>query len=169
MPLLFRYKGRNQKTKKKGAISMFTKKRILSILLAALLLLTAVPTMLYASTPPPEAEAYQPPPTTRYINISSTSMGLTISSGIATCKSTIIGFAGTTKIVATYTLQIKPAGGSYLDYYGWSPITVNDSYLNFSGTCSVYSGYTYRLKCFAAVSRNGISEYVELYSAEKSC
>jgi len=152
----------------KGAISMFTRKRILSILLVAILLLAAVPVMTYASNPTSEAEAYEPPPTTRYTNISSIIPSVSISSGTATCTNTIIGNPGTTKIVATHTLQRKPSGGSYSDYKPWPANTVNGSYLSFSETCSVTSGYTYRLKCVAEVTKNGVVETVTVYSAEKA-
>jgi len=147
---------------------MFTRKRVLSILLTAILLLAAVPVMTYASNPSAEAEAYDPPPPTRYSNINSITVTLSISSGTATCKSTIIGYSGTTKIVGTYTLQRKPAGGSYSDYNPWPAKTVNGSVLSFSETCSVTTGYTYRLKCVASVTTNGTVETVTVYSAENA-
>ena len=147
---------------------MITKKRAISILLAAFLLFAAIPMTAYAALPSAEAEADVEPPVTRFANISSITVTLTITSGTATCKGTIVGFAGTTKISATYTLQRKPAGGSYSDYKPWPPKTVYGPALTFSETQSVPSGYTYRLKCDAIVTRNGIDEKVTEYSPERA-
>jgi hypothetical protein len=138
---------------------MRVKKRGLSILFVLLFLMSAVP-MAYAAP-----IGIMP----AWANVNSISLSLQFSSNTASCTGSVIGNPGTTKITATFYLERKNANGTFTVVKEWPNQTSNSSILTFSGTHPVISGVTYRLRCDAVVTRNGINEPVSVTSGEKKC
>lgn len=126
-----------------------------------LLLFTAVPLQTLASNT--GTIAIMP----LWANTSDISLSLSFSSGTAMCSGLIIGKPGTTKINATFYLQIKNMNGTFSTVKTWSGLTSNNVFLTFSGTNSVTSGQTYRLRCDAIITRNGSTETVSVFSGER--
>lgn len=88
---------------------------------------------------------------------------LNISSSIATCKFTFLGYSQVTKVVITMTLQQKTL-------FWWSTeetwtTTVYKEYASFTKTTSVDSG-TYRVKTVFTVYSGTDYETITDYSAE---
>jgi len=100
-------------------------------------------------------------------NTNSITLSTTISSGTATCTATIIGKPNATKITASFCLESKNSNGTWSGAKTWDNVSSNSSVLTWSGKQSVTSGVTYRLKCDAVVTMNGIPESVTVYSAER--
>lgn len=138
---------------------MRIQKRGLGILVAVLLMFSVVPITAQAAAP----VGIMP----LWTNTFSASASLQISSGTASCSGSVIGFSGTTRITATFTLERKNTNGTFSAVKTWSGLSSNSATLTFSGTHTVSSG-TYRLKGTAVVTRNGTSETVTAESAERT-
>jgi hypothetical protein len=80
----------------------------------------------------------------------------------------VTGVSGTTRITATVYLQRKPVNGTYTTIKTWSGLSSNNLIFSFSDTHPVTSGFTYRLRLDATVTRNGTSESITVYSAERT-
>jgi hypothetical protein len=137
-----------------------TKKKGIGVLLAALLLFSAMPLPALAAAPAGIMPLWD--------NIFSITMSLTISSGTASCSGSIIAEPGTTGITATFYLERKKANQSFVEITNWPDRCSNTLTLSFTETYPVSSGYTYRLRCDAIVTKGGVDEYVTVYSGEKA-
>jgi len=91
-------------------------------------------------------------------NTSSILSGITFSGSTANCSCSVNGYSGTTNVSATYELQQK-INGTFYTIKTWSA-SASRAYLDWSGSYSVSSGYTYRLYITALVTRNGTTETV---------
>jgi hypothetical protein len=100
-----------------------------------------------------------------WTNTSQISIALDVTGTTATCGSKITGHPGTTKIVATFVLERK-SGGTYTNVKTFPTKTVYGEVLRFSDTCTVTSGYTYRLSVSAVVTRNGTNETVTAWTED---
>jgi len=99
------------------------------------------------------------------VNADSVNCNLTISGGVASCKSTVYGISGTTtKIVVTQTLQVKD-GMSWRKITDWSK-TFNSWYCSYPNSFSPIGSGTYRVKTVAKVYKGTSYETVTVYSAE---
>jgi len=101
----------------------------------------------------------------KWANVSDVLLSLSFANGVASCDGAVFGYSGTTKISATLTLERKNTNGIYTYVDSWST-NANSSQLFVSGTASVASGYTYRLRISANVTRNGSVENISV-SIEK--
>ncbi len=136
-------------------------KRWLAMMLAAIALLNFGAFSL-ADSPTDGAEAFKPIQR-RWTNTASIRLGLSFSNGQANCTGSITGYSGTSKIVATFTLQRVNANGTLSNPIAtWSNVTAESDMLLWSRSNSVSSG-TYRLTVNAAVTR-GSTEYVSTYT-----
>ena len=131
-------------------------KRITSLVLAILLLFTGSVAVSAATG----EETVQP----LYDYTSSTSVNLSVSNDTAYCTAQLIGYASTTKIVITMTLQKKTL-------LWWSEVdswttTYNDNVAMMSKSCSVGSG-KYRVKSKFVVYCGSDSETITSYSLER--
>jgi len=140
---------------------MFIQKRIITTLIALLLLFATGPNMVKATEP----IGIMP----LYLNIDYARASLSISSGTATCTANVSGLLGTTKIVGSVYLQRRLSSSTtYSTIRTWSGNISNGSTFSFSGIHAVSSGYIYRVKLDAIVTRNGVNETVTVYSALRS-
>lgn len=96
--------------------------------------------------------------------ISTISPALTVSDKTATYSLYVKGTAGVTSISATLQLQQKNSSGVYVNYgTSWSASS-SSSILSTSGTKTVASGYTYRLKVTVTAYVSGGSSTETAYS-----
>jgi hypothetical protein len=145
----------------KGASPMRTHRKVLSVLLSAILLFSAVPLTALASGPIGI--------TPFWTNVSDATASLSISSGTATCTARVTGHPGTTRITATVILQRRPAnGGAFTNVRTWSGLSSNSLIFTFSDTNAAPSGFTYRLRLDATVTRNGVNESITVFSSERT-
>lgn len=114
-----------------------------------------------AAVPPDNGSVVSP----CYLYTDSVNCNLTISGGVASCKSTVYGISGTTtKIVVTQTLQGKRrnvmAQNNRLEqnFYSW--------YCSYPNSFSPIGSGTYRVKTVAKVYNGTSYETVTVYSAE---
>lgn len=131
-------------------------KRITSLVLAILLLFIGSVAVSAATG----EEAVQP----LLDYTSSATVNLVISSGTAHCTSQLIGYASTSKIKITMTLQKKTL-------LWWSEVdswtaTYNDNFAAMSKSCSVGSG-KYRIKTVFVAYCGSDSETITVNSPEK--
>lgn len=124
--------------------------RKLVALLIAVLLLCSSGTLASASSLRQNKEP------TRWINTSTIVSCLTFNGTTASCTVSVDGFKGTTRISATYELQLK-IGSTYSTVKTWTA-SANAEYLDWNDSYSVAKGYTYRLYVTANVTRNGTTE-----------
>jgi len=100
-----------------------------------------------------------------WMNINRAVASLTITSGTATCTANVTGLSGTTKITGTIYLQRRLPNSSTFDTIKtWPGIVSNSSVFTFSDTHSISSGYVYRVRLDATVTRNGVDETITVYS-----
>jgi len=134
------------------------KKRIVSLVIAVIMLLSCAAVSQAAVVD--GGATVQP----MYNYTSTTTTNLNISSGVASCRSYIMGYNGTTtKIEITMTLQKKTL-------LWWSTVetwttTVNSYYGSFNKSISVGGG-TYRVKAVYKVYSGSNSETITDYSSE---
>lgn len=88
---------------------------------------------------------------------------ISISSKVATCKSTVIGIPGiTTKIVITQRLQ-RLEGTSWVNIKSWTK-TVNSDYATFTNQSGTLVSDTYRTRTIAKVYSGTAYETIRLNS-----
>ena len=135
------------------------KKRTISILLLMAILFTSVPAFAVETS---RREGIEVP--TRYTNITSISPALSVSGSTATYSLTVKCPTDVTKIGATLQIQKKNSNGTYSDF-GASWKAESKSYsLYTSGTKTVTSGGTYRLKVTVIASTSSGSSMATAYS-----
>ena len=79
----------------------------------------------------------------------------------AECSCIVQGLSGTTRITAVVMLERQLPDGSWYLVHAWRGVGVYGSLLVFNEVYGpVLSGYLYRLTINAAVTRNGVIEYV---------
>ena len=93
-------------------------------------------------------------------NIWSISLGLSRSGGNVNWSGDVVGFPGTTRITATFTLERVDDFGRFAFVNSWSHST-NSAVLMASGSTPGAVG-TYRLTITTTVTRHGINETVTL-------
>lgn len=99
------------------------------------------------------------------VSVSST---LSISSNVASCKSTVIGMSGvTTKIYITQTLQVLD-GNRWRRVTSWSK-TFTTSSCTFVNTYSGLNGGKYRVMTEAKVYSGTAYETIYAYSTTRTC
>lgn len=103
-----------------------------------------------------------------YLNVDSLRCDVSISGTTASCSAQIFGISGTTKISATLCLQQKNDDGTYTTVYQWSGETSQAS-LSMNQSRTVEKNRTYRVYVSADVTRDGRTETVEVWSADKKC
>ena len=118
-------------------------KKAIAALLSVLVLLAFSPTALATNY---EQEFVQETPISRYADISLISPTLTVSGGTASYSLYVSGKANVTSISATLQIQILNPSGSYANYGASWSASSQTGYLHTSGTKTVASGSTYRLK-----------------------
>ena len=84
--------------------------------------------------------------TSKYTDINYIAPALSVSGTTASYSLVISGKANVKSLSATLQLQVKNTNGSYTDYGSSWPASSTTSYLSTSGTKTVASGSTYRLK-----------------------
>ncbi|GHV17628.1 hypothetical protein FACS189425_04290 [Clostridia bacterium] len=136
---------------------MKKRRKWLALILSAVILFVGMSPLAEAST----TASIQP----MFINLSSISASMSANGNILNVGVDISGISGTTNISLTTTLQRRPSGGSFSDVTSWNDSTNSSSLL---ATHSYYatSGYYYRIKVAAKVTRNGIVENVTTNSNE---
>ena len=134
-------------------------KKIISVMLAfAYMLAAAIPAFAEADY----IGDYNP---TKYQNISYIAPALSISGGAASCKTSVGGRTGTTKIEITMYLQ-KKIKNDWTNITKFNGEKKSQSY-TLSKTTSVGKG-VYRIKSYVSVYRNGSSESDTAYSKTAS-
>jgi len=98
-----------------------------------------------------------------YQYTNSVSANLSIASKTATCRSTVVGKSGVTKIVLTQYMQ-KYVNGSWTNVSTWNK-TVNTYVVSFTNTKSSLSSGTYRTRTVAKVYKNNNYETVSANSS----
>lgn len=136
-------------------------KKIVPIFTACLVFCSVGGATVSAAVPPDNGSVVSP----CYLYTDSVNCNLTISGGVASCKSTVYGISGTTtKIVVTQTLQVKD-GMSWRKITDWSK-TFNSWYCSYPNSFSPIGSGTYRVKTVAKVYKGTSYETVTVYSAE---
>jgi len=129
-------------------------KTVATMMLAVFLLTQNVYASGTGREPDFSAEAYG---IMRWTNVQDISLNLSFKNGKAECSGSVSGNPGTTLIYATIYLDQKTATGGYTGVTSWTT-SVSGSYLPFSYSYAVASGYTYRLSIHVSVTMNGVSE-----------
>jgi len=129
------------------------KKKILALLLVFALLIPAANA--FAATPP-TAEV-SPGGGAKYTYISAITPKLSVSGSTATYSLKVTGISSVTSIGATLQLQ-KLNGSTWSDYGSSWSASSSSNVLSTSGTKTVASGGTYRLKATVTVYTSGGSE-----------
>ena len=120
-------------------------------------------TTVLAAVPPDNGGIVSP----CYLYTNQAYSNLSISGGVASCKSTVYGISGTTtKIVVTQTLQVKD-GMSWRRITDWSE-TFNSWYCSYPNSYSPIGSGTYRVKTVAKVYKGTSYETITVYSTEVS-
>ena len=110
-----------------------------------------------------QAKAADIPITIQWLNAKTISGGITFSSNTADCYVMTAGNSDVVKIVGNYRLQVLNSNGTYSNHYTWSTITSYSNKQNFSGSCSVTNGKTYRLVAnLVLTNSNNVSETIEV-------
>ena len=136
-------------------------KKIVTVFMACLIFCSAGGVSASAAVPPDNGGVVSP----CYLYTDSVNCNLTISGGVASCKSTVYGISGTTtKIVVTQTLQVKD-GMSWRRITDWNK-TFNSWYCSYPNSYSPIGSGTYRVKTVAKVYKGTSYETVTVYSAE---
>jgi len=136
------------------------KKRTISILLLMAILLTSIPVL--ASEPSRRED--EPSSPVKYADITKITPSLSVSGSTATYSLSVKCPTDVTKIGATLQLQKKNSNGTYSDF-GTSWKAESKSYsLYTSGTKTVTSGGTYRLKVTVIASTSSGSSMATAYS-----
>lgn len=102
-----------------------------------------------------------------YVNTTSISSTLSISSKTAQCKSSVIGNSNCTKIVVTQKLQ-KKSGDSWVKVETWTK-TFNGKVANYANSKGSLASGTYRVRTVAKVYNGSSYETVTKNSATKTC
>lgn len=138
-------------------------KRILSIFMACLVICSAGGITASAAVPPDNGSIVSP----CYLYTDKAYSNLTISGGVASCKSTVYGISGTTtRIFVMQTLQ-KKNGNSWSDVISWGK-TFYSWYCSYPNPYSLTEKGTYRVKTEARVYKDTAYETVTTYSTEAS-
>jgi hypothetical protein len=140
---------------------IYVKKRILAFLLALGLLSTAGQALAIQAEPADAGSTNSAAPRLALINTVSPTLSVTGSTAAYTlsviCASTV------TSVSATLQLQKRNSDLSYSDYGTSWNASSSSSYLSTSGTKTVTSGYTYRLKvtvtAYTATLNSTVTEY----------
>jgi hypothetical protein len=128
------------------------RKGFLAILLATLMFTMAIPKIVSADTQPLMGiDPY-------WANVMNIPVSLSFSGTTANCQAQVNALSGTTSITGTATLDRENSNGAYTTVYTWTGLSSTTTILNFSGTCTISTGYTYRLTITVTVVRNGVSE-----------
>jgi len=136
-------------------------KKIVPIFMACLVFCSVGGATVSAAVPPDNGGIVSP----CYLYTNQAYSNLSISGGVASCKSTVYGISGTTtKIVVTQTLQVKD-GMSWRRITDWSE-TFNSWYCSYPNSYSPIGSGTYRVKTVAKVYKGTSYETVTVYSAE---
>ena len=98
----------------------------------------------------------------QYNNVSSASVSLTFSGSYAMCSAKIVGLSGSSISGAQVYLDRVYSDGSTSRVATWNNPPISGTRLTFSDSRYVISGYTYRLTMEATVTRNGVSEPINL-------
>jgi len=117
------------------------KKRFLSLLLAVIMMFSVTVTAQASTLSTPESGIGA-----RYVSLALAYPTLSISGSKATYSLLATGNSAVTKISATFQLQQRNSNGTYSDYGSSWTNTVNSFTMSTSGTKTVASGCTYRLK-----------------------
>jgi len=135
---------------------MLMQKRVITIIISLFLLIAAGPNMVKALEP----IGIMP----LWLNVNEAAAGLTISSGTATCTVRVTGLSGTTKISSVISLQRRAINSTtFINIKTWFGSSNNILY-TFSDIHTVSSGYVFRVRLDATVTRNGVNETVTVYS-----
>lgn len=138
-------------------------KKIVTVFMACLIFCSAGGVSASAAVPPDNGGIVSP----CYLYTNQAYSNLSISGGVASCKSTVYGISGTTtKIVVTQTLQ-KKSGNSWIEVTNWSK-TFNSWYCSYPNSYSPISSGTYRVKTVAKVYKGTSYETITVYSTEVS-
>lgn len=138
-------------------------KKILSCLLA-LLICCSIGSISSSAAVIPDGGIASP----CYVYTNSIASTLGISSGEASCRTTIYGISSTTtKIVVTQILE-KKDGNSWSEVKKWSDITYNSWWCNCTNSYTVTESGTYRLRSEAKVYSDSKYENVDITSKEKT-
>lgn len=97
-----------------------------------------------------------------WLNVQDIALNLRFSGNTAHCSANIIGFVGTTRIIATFFLERQNNDNSFSVVNSWSE-RVYGRRLTFSASHSPVTttgNTTYRLRVTALVTRNNVTEVV---------
>jgi hypothetical protein len=116
-------------------------KRFLATLLTVLMAFSFATTAQASVISAPEPEIGN-----RYVDVGKISPTLSVSGSTATYALRVTGSSNVTKISASFQLQQRNSNGTYSNYGSSWTNTVNSFTMSTSGTKTVVSGCTYRLK-----------------------
>lgn len=140
------------------------KHRIFAVVCACLMLFSVTQVSATANVPCDDVEQFAEPSEIAafWDNIHAISLDMSRSGGNINWSGNVIGFSGTTRITAAYTLERDDGQGRWVFVGSWSR-NADSSILMASGSAPGAAG-TYRLTVRTTVTRNGVNETVTLSS-----
>lgn len=143
------------------------KKRILSAILCVITVVGAfgLPSAQAVSSELAASENLSGGAELRWANTASITLNMQRNNNRVTSDSVIVGFAGTTRISASFTLE-KLVNGEYVNVDSWTASS-NSMILNNSRVTPNCTAGTYKLSVSATVTRNGTPENVSYSLVEK--
>ncbi|WP_326975295.1 hypothetical protein ACRQU7_01515 [Caproiciproducens sp. R1] len=135
------------------------KKKAISLIMMLVLLITSgVPAFAYETKTKNSADSGF---NILLLNVDDAIAYLNFSGTRADCAAIVDGKSGTSKITATAYLK-RVEGNTKTVVKSWTGLSTTDESFYFDQPYYVASGYTYEFELDAAVTRNGVTEYISI-------